>query len=219
MSVLRISRLAMVGLFALGLTTLLAPSALAQYGGAPGGSGSSVTAGQDFTASFPAGSGFLPNEIVDGVLQPSGNVSGASYMPTSPGAVKLVSTTTTMVVESAVFTPRSAQTVTVKGKTNPDGSVSLAFPTTGLPTGSYTVTVTGETSHRSASVSFSVVPPANGVGGVAAGSNPPTSTGTGSGLLAFTGAASVAPLAIGGVALVAAGAGAVMLTRRRKVDA
>ena len=178
MSALRISRLAVAALLAIGLSFLAAPSAMAQYGGgSTTTSGSSVTAGQPFVVTVSGG--FTPGEIVTGVL---GNVI-------------------------------------VRGTANAQGGVSISFPTAGLNAGNYTATLTGASSGVVSSASVSIL----AAGGVASGSNasgiPANASGSNTGGLAFTGAASVVPLALGGVVLVAAGAGAIVVARKRRTVA
>jgi hypothetical protein len=185
MSVLRISRLAVAALLSIGLSFVIAPSAMAaNYGGGTtvSTSGSSVTAGQPFVVTV--GSGFTPGETVTGVL---GNVI-------------------------------------VRGTANAQGGVSISFPTTGLSAGNFTATLTGASSGVVASASVSILPAAGAVSGsnasgIPANASGSSSTGSNTGGLAFTGAAGVVPLALGGVVLVAAGAGAVVVTRKRKTVA
>lgn len=234
MSALRLIRLTVAALLAIGVSFLFAPTAFAQYDGGANVtlSSTAVNPGDDVTASA---TGFLPGEVLVAVLAPSSDGFATRTPAVTYGGGYQQSS-----VAKDGFANRkplaAAPIRVIRAIADANGAAKFTFSTAGLAAGSYTVTVTGQTSGRTASATFTILgaqgsglPGGNNAGGAQAGggaqaaagaqasSNSGSQSGSGSrGALAYTGTDTVVPLVIGGGVLVAAGAGALVLSRRRK---
>lgn len=213
MSALRLFRLAVAGLLALGMSLLIAPAASAQYGGTATVvlSATSVRAGDDITVN---GTGCAPGETVLADLEGFDTASvvadengSSSFTIETEGLDAGTYTVTLTCADSGAV---ASANFTVEAANQGSGQPGTGGDEDDNDNGGNN---DGDNNDNGGAMSGNG---SNGSDGSNGGSN--NASGGSSDDLAFTGSSAVVPMALGGGVLLAAGVGALALSRNRRTE-